>query len=186
MLITQENHNENLVYWQIAAFISITLGIYARFIGLNTWSFATDEYFIAKSTDFILEKGVPQFECGGYYMRGLLMQYFIAAERLFGFPLNLAVRLPSAISFFISLPALFILSRRLSGNIAAYACIILFSLSAWEIEFARFGRMYTLFQSVFLWYLVFLFKAVIDDCRPSRNFMYLVGAIMQGMLTLSS
>ena len=37
--------------------------------------------------------------------------------------------------------------------------------------------MYLPFQAFFLWYLVFLYRAVIDDCQKSRIYMYCLSAV---------
>jgi hypothetical protein len=50
-----------------------------RLDGLGERSLAWDEYYFAQSVGQILEQGVPAFETGGYYPRGLPLQYANAA-----------------------------------------------------------------------------------------------------------
>ncbi len=64
---------------QVCALAAIAIGVYSRFSGLGVWPLTTDEYFIVRSVDNILQHGIPEFNCGGYYMRGLTLQYLIAS-----------------------------------------------------------------------------------------------------------
>ena len=70
-------NNSELLYWTIISF-SVIIGIYIRFNGLGKWPLALDEYYIIQSVENILKHGLPQFANGGYYVRGILMQYMIA------------------------------------------------------------------------------------------------------------
>ncbi|MFV2057649.1 MAG: hypothetical protein ACC707_14375 [Thiohalomonadales bacterium] len=169
--------NQYSSIWLALLGLSVIVGLYVRIDGLWLWPFAVDEYFLATSVENILKHGFPQFDCGGFYNRGILIQYLVAFERMLGISPELAPRIISVIAYVVALPALFYLAKRISGIQVASACIILLSLSVWEVEFARFGRMYAPFQALFLWYMVFLFRSVVDHCDRSRIIMYCLSAI---------
>ena len=57
---------------------AVLLGLWGRFKGLGTWPLNSDEYYIARSVEDILRTGLPGYDCGGYYVRGLAFQYPVA------------------------------------------------------------------------------------------------------------
>ena len=137
-------------------------GIYCRFHSLGTAPFAIDEYYLARSIENVLRAGFPAFTCGGLYMRGIVLQYSAAALQYSGFTAEVAPRLISAVCSLLTLPAVFILGRRVHGGMVGLLAVTLIALSVWEIETARFGRMYAPFQGVFLWYMVFFLRYTVD------------------------
>ncbi|KJS32979.1 MAG: hypothetical protein VR64_03400 [Desulfatitalea sp. BRH_c12] len=155
---------------------AILIGLMARFKGIGRWPFAYDEFLIAQSVEHILKTGLPMFESGGYYTRGLLYQYLSAGlVWFFGNPEFWLRAIPAAFNM-MSVPALYWLGKRIGGKVVAYAAVILCMLSIWEIEFSRFARMYALFQAIFLWYLVALYKAVLEDDSRGEIWMYVLSA----------
>ena len=126
---------------------AVIVGIFARFKGLGKWSFTVDEYYLAQSVENLLRFGVPAYECGGYYTRGIGMQYVIAALRLIGLSPELAPRAVAAFSSLLALPAAYLLGRRIQGTVVGLLVVIVLAVSTWEIETARFGRMYAPFQA---------------------------------------
>ncbi len=148
-----------------------TFAVWARLWALGDWPLALDEYFLARSVERILQTGVPAFECGGWYSRGLLHQYLAAALAASGLSLELAVRGVSVAAELAALPALMLLAARLGPRPLGIAVAVLFALSVWETEFARFGRMYAVFQAIFLWYLWCLFRALLDGSGRARHAM---------------
>ncbi len=158
--------------------LAIVIGFYVRLKGLGKWPLATDEYYFAKSVNNILASGLPRFECGGYYTRGILQQY-IVAPLLFIFPAHqeFGLRIVPVICNLLTIPPLFWLGKKISGSFVACAAVVLFSFSLWEIEFARFARMYTPFQTIFMWYVFFLYKAIIDECRKSERTMLVLSFV---------
>jgi len=60
------------------------VGIAARFWALGKWPLAIDEYYFAQSVQNVLHFGIPEFPCGGLYVRGLLLQYASALLQLAG------------------------------------------------------------------------------------------------------
>lgn len=148
--------------------VALLVGVYARFKGLGTAPLTVDEYYLARSIENVLRSGVPLFSCGGYYMRGLALQYLAAAEQFAGMPAELAPRLVSALCSLATLPAVFLLGRRLRGSWVGILAVALLAVSVWEIELARFGRMYSPFQAVFVWYLVFFLRYTVDQDKRAR------------------
>jgi hypothetical protein len=132
----------NSRYIGILGLVALALGVYARFRALDSAPLAIDEYFIARSVQNILAHGgLPAFDCGGFYARGLLLQYLAAPLVLMGVPLTEAPRIVAASSSLVALPAAYIIGRRLGGPALGWIAIILLSLSLWTVEMARFGRM---------------------------------------------
>ena len=144
------------------AVIALIAGIYARFKGLGGASFDVDEYYLARSIENVLRTGLPAFSCGGFYTRGVVLQYASAAMQLGGSSAEFAPRFLSACSSILCIPAVYILGCRIRGRVVGLLAVILIALSVWEIEMARFGRMYGPFQAVFLWYLVFFLRYTAD------------------------
>lgn len=159
--------------------IGILLGIYFRLKGLTVWPFATDEFYLAHSVQQILEHGLPKFDCdGSIYNRGILQQYLSALLQLVGFGEVFSMRIVPSLCSLGVLPAAYYLSRRTTDSIPV-ACItvIILSLSLWEIELARYVRMYSPFQLLFVWYLVFLYKYTLHKDCSSKWMMYFLSIL---------
>jgi hypothetical protein len=164
--------NHDLTPWLSAlAGLALIAGIYGRFKGLGNAPLSVDEYYLTRSIDNILRHGLPIYDCGGYYTRGLLLQYSSAALRLSGLAPELAPRLLCALCSVLTLPAAFLLAQRAQGRNAALLTLTLLAVSVWEIEIGRFGRMYAPFQAVFVWYLVFFVRYTIDQERRALRWM---------------
>ncbi len=164
--------NPEKVICYILIILAMTVGLYVRLKGLGRWPLATDEYYFAKSVNNILLTGFPRFECGGYYTRGILQQYLVAPLLLL-FPSHheFCLRIVPVLCNVLVIPPLYLLGKKISGNFVACAVVILFSFSLWEIEFARFARMYAPFQAIFIWYVFFLYKAIFEEHRQSERIM---------------
>jgi hypothetical protein len=151
---------------------AVVMGILARFFQLGASPLAIDEYFIAQSVTNILDRGIPQFSCGGIYTRGIIQQYLTAGLMLLGVDIHVGLRSITAVSNLLAFPAVYLLGKEIGGKRVATISLILFALSIWEIEMARFGRMYAPFQAIFLWYCFALFKAYTGS---TRYFLIAVG-----------
>ena len=160
---------------------AIAVGLYARFKGLGSWPFGVDEFYISRSIDYVLQSGLPEFPCGGYYARGLLYQYIVAGLRLAGLAPEFAGRLVTAIASLAVLPAAYLLAQRLHGRNVGLLVVTVLALSVWEIEMARFARMYAPFQAVFAWYLLYFVKYTVDGQRSALWGMVLLSIV--GVLT---
>ncbi len=161
----------------VFAAASVIAGVLARFWGLGRWPLAIDEYYFAQSVQNVLHSGIPQFPCGGLYMRGLLLQYASALLQWSGLSAELAPRLIAAVSSLIVLPAAYSIGRRLGGRETGLLAVAILGLSVWEIEIGRFGRMYAPFQAVFAWYVVFFLRYVVDGDRRALLPMLLLSAV---------
>ncbi|MBS0419156.1 MAG: glycosyltransferase family 39 protein [Proteobacteria bacterium] len=154
----------------------IGVGVLARFWHLGKWPLAIDEYYFAQSVQNLLHFGFPKFACGGYYVRGLLLQYASAGLQLAGLSAELAPRLIAAVCTLVTLPAAYQIGRRLGGRDVALLAVAVLALSVWEVEIGRFGRMYAPFQAVFLWYVFFFLQYVIDGRRRALLPMLVLSA----------
>jgi hypothetical protein len=136
-------------------------GIYGRLTGFGERQLAVDEYYFVEGVDKIRKHGVPRFDGGGYYVQGLLPQYLTAASfELFG-ETNTALRLP-ALLFGLLVPLLAYRYARphLPAPLALALSAALLA-SSWEIEFSRFGRMYTALQCTTLAFLYRFERSII-------------------------
>lgn len=165
-----ENNRANLPFLVMLFFVAA--GLYFRLKGLGKWSFTNDEYYLAQSVRHILETGLPEFKCGGYYVRGLLYQYLVAPFIAMGSNPEWTFRLVPFFSHVIALPGLYKLSTRVSGKFVALVMVSVFSLSTIEIEISRFARMYLPFQALFIWYLYFLYRAIIEKDSRAYPWMF--------------
>lgn len=157
------------------------IGLYGRFKGIGTWPLGVDEFYMSRSIDHILAGGLPAFPCGGYYTRGLLFQYLVAALRVLGQPPEFAGRFLAAMSSLAVLPPAYLLGRRIQGPLTGWLVVIVLFVSIWEIEMARFGRMYAPFQAVFAWYLLFYLRYTMD--RDVAALRWMIGLSVVGVLT---
>jgi dolichyl-phosphate-mannose-protein mannosyltransferase len=165
----------------LLASAALLAGLYGRFKGLGTWPLGVDEFYITRSIDNILRTGSPEFSCGGYYIRGLVYQYLVAGVRLTGLTPEFAGRFVAAICSAATLPAAYLLGKRIMGPVTGWLTVIILSVSIWEIEMARFARMYAPFQAVFVWYLVFCLRYSIDKERGALGWM--IALSLLGVLT---
>ncbi|MCK4271218.1 glycosyltransferase family 39 protein [bacterium] len=166
--------SQHRLFWHSIMVLAVGIGIYVRMKGLGKWPLAVDEYYIAKSVENILEHGVPRYECGGYYVRGILYQYLVAPFLLFGSNAEFSLRIIPVFSNLLSIPAIYWFGKKLSGVVVACLSVAFFCFSIWEIEFARFARMYAPFQTVFLWYLVFFYRVFVENEEQSTKWLYLL------------
>jgi hypothetical protein len=147
------------------AALAAVAGAWLRFRGLSFAPFSVDEYYLAQSIAGVVRTGLPRFVCGGLYMRGLILQYGAAALQLSGASAEFAPRVLCALSSMVALPAVYLLGKRVHGRLLGLLAFTLCALSVWEIEMARFGRMYAPFQALFLWYTVFFLRYTADGDR---------------------
>ena len=167
-----------LLYFIAAA--AVLFGLWGRFKGLGTWPLSDDEYYTARAVQDILRAGTPEYDCGGWYTRGLPFQYVSAALQLAGLGPELSLRIVTALSSLLVLPAAYLLGKRAHGKTAGLLTVTILAASLWEIELARFGRMYAPFQAVFAWSLVFFVRYVVD--RDTRAFWPMLGLSVLGPL----
>lgn len=140
------------IYFILAA-VTFIAGAFFRFWDLGGAPLAVDEYFFGTSILNIAERGLPKFACAGYYTRGILIQYLSLPLLSLGISLEFATRFWPAIASLLSIAAVWRIGLLAGGPKTAAIAVVFISLSVWEVEFARFGRMYSPFQAVFLWYV---------------------------------
>jgi hypothetical protein len=177
--ISPQDKSQFLLWAVLAG--AIGLGVFARLKGLGAAPLAVDEYFIVRSMQNVLHHGWPTFDCGGIYSRGVLLQYPAALLNLLGMRSDIAPRFIAAVTSLAALPAAYILGRRARGPTVGILAVVVLALSVWEIEMARFGRMYAPFQAVVLWYLVFFLRRTVDgDARADwpMIILTLVGGLL--------
>ncbi len=146
---------------------ALAAGLYARFYALGARQLAVDEYYFVQSVGFILETGLPRFPSGGLYVPGLLPQYLTAAAVVpFGND-GFAWRLPPALCSLAAAGLAYLYGRRHLSKLSAAAVAIALLVSSWQIEFARFARMYAPFQCVTLLFLIVAGRAFVDRRRSS-------------------
>jgi hypothetical protein len=76
-----------------------------------------------------------------------------------------------------TVPALYLLARHIAGISVACIVVIMFSLSLWETEMARFARMYAPFQMLFVWYVYFLYKVIVLRESSATRWMYVISSL---------
>ena len=161
--------------------VAVLAGLYGRFKGIGLWPLGVDEFYTSRSIDHVLATGWPRFPCGGYYTRGLLFQYVVAGLRWTGLSPEFAGRFVSAACSVAVWPAIYLIARRIQGSVAGWMAVIILAVSVWEIEMARFLRMYAPFQAVFAWYLVFYLRYVVD--RHAAALRWMIGLSIVGVMT---
>jgi hypothetical protein len=170
----------DVTWLRLMAAAALAAGLYGRFVGLGHWPLGVDEFYISRSIDNLLRTGLPAFPCGGYYTRGLLYQYTVAGLRLLGWSPEFAGRLIAALSSLGVLPAAFLLGKRVRDPLAGWLVVIMLCLSVWEIEMARFARMYAPFQALFAWYLLAYVRFTVD--RHAAALRWMIGLSVLGIL----
>ncbi|VAW52948.1 hypothetical protein MNBD_GAMMA05-1887 [hydrothermal vent metagenome] len=166
----------NLYYFALLAFAVI--GIYARFKGIATWPISEDEYHTVASINNVLEHGLPYFDCGGFYSRGILYQYLLAfLSYTFGGDQIFLYRTANALISLLALPAIYMLAKKLSGKEAAILAVIFYMVSIWEVEYARLIRMYIPFQVMFIWYIYTLYKVTIENDLGKLKYLLILSTV---------
>jgi uncharacterized membrane protein len=147
-------------------FITLVLvlsGVFFRFKGLGVSPLAQDEYYLANAINRIIQYGLPAFDCGGYYTRGILQQYLTAPFVILGSNDEFYLRIIPAISNILAIYACYLIGRLVVDERTGCLISILMALSLWQIEFARFARMYAPFSALFLWTMYFCLQDLQSD-----------------------
>lgn len=126
--------------------LALAIGVWARTRGLEVSPLANDEYYFVLSVRQILEHGIPVFETGGAYTRGILVQYLTAPAMLLTSSDELGARIPSVVFGLGVVGVAWLYGCRTLGWPYALVLIVLLLVSSWEVEYSRFGRMYIGFQ----------------------------------------
>lgn len=170
-------HNIQFNYTTLFLIFIVIIAVWIRLKGLGTWPLALDEYYIVRSIQNILVKGIPEYDAGGYYTRSLIYQYSTAFLIWIGLKTEFASRILPVLFNILTIPALYILSKKITNNFGAVAVVFLFCFSVWEVELSRFARMYTMFQLFFVWHLLFLYKYLFEGKKYYYNRILLLSFI---------
>ena len=154
--------------------LTVLFGLFVRLHGLGEWPLSVDEYYLTKSVLSILHNGLPGYECGGYYKRGLLQLYVSAIAVATMANTELAMRIYPMMASIPVLWFVFLLGKRAGGLLVGCLALMLVSLSLWEIEFSRFARMYMPFQALTVIQVYLLVRVVIDGADEKFKWMLLV------------
>ena len=157
--------------------LSVIAAVYFRLKGLGKFPLAVDEYYIAQSVRNILHHGLPKFDLAGYYDRGILYQYILVPLYVIGIKAEFAGRIVTVISSMITLIPVYLISKKVSGRILGAILIFVLCFSVWEVELARFARMYAPFQMIFAFYLYALYKNLIENDKKSLKWLIVLSFI---------
>lgn len=176
LFLDKEGFRQNTYLFLLAA-AALIAGIFFRFWDLGGAPLSVDEYFLGTSTLNTAKYGLPEFACGGYYTRGILLQYLTLPLLELGASLEFAIRFWPAVASILSIFAVWRIALLAGGTRTASIAVVLMSLSLWEVEFARFGRMYAPFQAAFLWYTYFQIQHLIKGNNAARWWYLGISAI---------
>jgi hypothetical protein len=138
-----KNHWESYEY--VILVILALLAAWLRFHHLGALGLYGDEDHSYLAVKGVLQTGWPEMPSGMLYPRGLLYTYLAAGSALvFGLS-EAALRFPSALFSLMTLVLLYSIARDVRGPHEALVAAFLFSVSTWDIEMARFARMYEMF-----------------------------------------
>ncbi|HVO75773.1 MAG TPA: glycosyltransferase family 39 protein [Ignavibacteriaceae bacterium] len=152
----------------------ILIGFLIRIKGLGRWPLAVDEYYIVKSAENILKYGLPMWDAGGYYSRGLPQQYLTALLLMLGLKAEFASRIIPLLANIAAIPGVYLTSKKISGKMVAVAAAFIFTFSVWEVEFSRFARMYAPFQTIFIWYIYILYKTLFENNKRGYYWLWIL------------
>lgn len=155
-------------FYVVVAAVAFVIGVFFRFRDLGGAPLAVDEYFFGTSILNTAAQGIPEFPCEGWYTRGVLIQYLSVPLLFLGASLEFTTRFWPAVASLLTLVAMWRIGRLAGGPKVAAVAVVLGSLSLWEIEFARFGRMYSPFQAVFMWYAYFQILHLVYGSNRAR------------------
>ncbi len=142
----------------ITLFLLFTLFLRTYHLGYS--SLWIDEGYSINASLSILEKGVPELDSGSIYKQGLLYNYisaFLMKTLDFDPSYPITPRIPAVIFGFLSIFAIFLLTKTLfNKNIALLSAFIL-GLSTWQIAWSQQARGYTGIQLFIILSLYFLY-----------------------------
>lgn len=160
--------------------IAILLTIVAasiRIPGLGKWCLTSDEFFLYKPVEYILQKGIPEFPGGGYYVRGILLQYLIAIPLGFFQNKEFALRLIPLIFGVLTIPVFYMFCRKFMDKYPSFICSLILVFSSWHIEFSRFGRFYTSFQFLFVLFVYLYYTGYWENNRKYQIYSWIIAFI---------
>jgi predicted membrane-bound mannosyltransferase len=168
----------NKRFTDITVALLLTIGaVSIRLPGLGKWCLTSDEFFLYKPVEYILQKGIPEFPGGGYYVRGLLLQYLITIPLAIFHNKEFALRLFPLIFGVLTIPLFYIFCRKFMDKYPSFICSLLLVFSSWHIEFSRFGRFYTAFQFLFFLFIYLFHTGYWENIRKYQISSWVVAFI---------
>lgn len=153
------------------------LAMLVRAPGLGRWCLAVDEFYFSKAVSFILEKGIPMFPGGGYYTRGIGLQYLTTLPVSLIGNAELAARIVPLLFGCMTVPLFFLFCRKFMEEGESILCTIILLLSSWHIELSRFARMYMPFQFFFFLFLYHVHSGFRENMPRHRLAAWVVAAL---------
>lgn len=150
---------------------AVIIGLYARFHGLAEGPLAVDEYYFLASVESILRTGLPIPPGGGFYVRGIVLQYLTAVSVAVFDTAEFAVRFPAAVLGLLTGGVAFAYGNRAGGRRLGWTLAVVVLLSSWSVEFARFGRMYSAAQILTLLFLLSLQPVMSGAATAGRRYL---------------
>ena len=138
----------------LLALLAVAVALWARFAGLWHRPLAVDEYYFLLSTESILADWLPDLPGGGYYMRGILIQYLTAGAIALTSDAMLGLRIVPTLFGLGSVGLGYVYGKQVGGRAVGLCLAAVMLLSSWEVEFSLFGRMYAPLQFFTLLFLV--------------------------------
>jgi len=148
--------------------MALFAGLFGRLYELGSRPLSVDEYYFVNSVRFTLEEGVPRFPTGGYYKRGILLQYITTGSILVFGDNAFAYRLPAVLFSILTVALTYFLSRCFLSKPLSLLVALMLAVSSWEIEFARFARMYSDFQCWTVAFFLTFYKAYFEGVNRLR------------------
>jgi asparagine N-glycosylation enzyme membrane subunit Stt3 len=153
------------------------MAVSIRLPGLGKWCLTSDEFFLYKPVEYILQKGIPEFPGGGYYVRGILLQYLIAIPLAIFHNKEFALRLFPLIFGVLTIPLFYIFCRKFMDKYPSFICSLILVFSSWHIEYSRFGRFYTAFQFLFILFIYLFHTGYWENSRKYQIASWVVAFI---------
>lgn len=156
----------------IVLLVALLFGGLSRFSNLGDRPLAEDEYYTVMGVKGILDSGLPAYKTGGYYTRFLGLQYLEAGVAYLLGDNEFSHRLPAVVFGFLTIPLFYIYARPHVGILLAASGAFIIAVSAWEIEFSRFARMYTLFQFLTVLFFYFYHAIYVEGKRRWQPYLW--------------
>ncbi len=128
----------------------VAAGAYLRLADLGALGIHWDEDLSLLAVRAILEQGVPVLPTGMIYYRGGPFLYLMAAAAHTLGVSELAIRLPAALFGIATIPLVYALGKRLFDVRVGLIAAALVTFSVWDVELARYARMYAAFGFFYL------------------------------------
>lgn len=128
--------------WLVAALL---LASCTYFFRLGSLAFTSDEIYHGIAVEAILRSGIPVVPNGSLYLKGALFSYLGVLPSLVAGSTEFGVRSVSAVCVLLTGFLLFDLASLVARNqYAGVVAAIVWLFHPWTVEFARWGRLYSL------------------------------------------